>query len=89
MTNILNIEIMDNITDLSDYGLSLNENSILGYEAFGTVITSIGDCRYLVRLQDGSDIQAISKRDHIVENGTNVGLISLSSRLIMIKLEPK
>ena len=94
MTKNKNMEVQDEAMEQANGGMTLddlNNHGIKKYHAFGTVVrkveneTSKNAC-YLVRKEDGAEIQAWFYHNHIVPEGTQVALIMLCGGWIMEEL---
>lgn len=72
-----NMELKDDMMDQAVGGVSLDEHGMPKYDAFGKVVKYLGDQHYLVRLYDGGEVTATFNERHLVDEGTEVGLIAL------------
>ncbi len=81
-----NVQLSDEIMAQASGGVTVKDDRLTEFDASGTVIEYIGDCQYHVRLEDGGEVMASFDERHIVEPGTNVGLLALYGGWVMKEL---
>ena len=77
MSENKNIKLNDEAMAHASGGVTFDPKGTPKFNGFGTVIKYLGDQHYLVRRDDGVEITASFDQRHIVEEGTEVGLIML------------
>ena len=72
-----NKELKDSELKKAAGGLKFDEHGMPIYDAYGVVVKYLDNQMYLVRLDDGGEVEAHFEYRHYVEEGTRVGLTAL------------
>ena len=76
MADNKNMTLDDDLLLQASGGVTRDEDSIPRFDAVGTVVRYLGNQLYQVCLSDGGEVTANFNERHIVEEGTQVGLIA-------------
>ncbi len=77
MADNKNMKLDDDLLLQASGGVTQDESRLTQFDAVGTVVSFLGDQKYLVRLSDGGEVTAHFDERHIVDEGTQVGLIAM------------
>ncbi len=78
MTEKINMELKDEQMVNAAGGVKTDEHGMPKYDEYGKIVKYLGDQKYLVKTEKGTELTGVFEYRHILDEGTDVGLEMLA-----------